>query len=247
MRRAPASRASNLNRMERAVKVSLNCHLIIWHFLQLCDEEVRVLRVLRWNELKWNEIRQDKMRKYEMRWEKMMCEKRRWDKKSRLKVRKYEMSWAKMRKGKRTWEEMRWKMKLILRFPQISTSACWEPATAEEGSAASTPRARSVARERSAVGRATNSLTTTTAKVSWATPSQPPFVQSANIHHGFLKPCDSCGVFTQTSMSARPESITVAKSLRARTPRALSAVSRRSSVAQVLYRMPWEAASVSGC
>lgn len=64
---------------------------------------------------------------------------------------------------------------------------------------------------------------------------------------GFLKLCDSCVVFTQTSMSVRPESITVAQSLRARTPRALSAVSRRSGAAQVLYRMPSETASVSSC
>lgn len=72
---------------------------------------------------------------------------------------------------------------MILHFSQISTSACWEPATAEEGSAASTQRARSVAREKSAVGRAMNSLTTTTAKVSRATPAQPLFVQCAHIDH----------------------------------------------------------------
>lgn len=49
---------------------------------------------------------------------------------------------------------------------QISTSVCWEPATVGEESAASTPRAHFVARERSAVELAMNSLTTTIAKVS---------------------------------------------------------------------------------
>lgn len=158
---------------------------------------------MRWNELKLNELRWDEMRKYEMKWEKMICEKRedeirnvdlkwenmKWAKLRWEKVRENEMrrevqiKWEKSR-----WNEKRWdKMKMILRFSQISTSACWEPATAEEGSAASTQRARSVARERSAVGRATNSLTTTTAKVSWATPTQPLFIQCASIDHGLFK------------------------------------------------------------
>lgn len=52
-----------------------------------------------------------------------------------------------------------------LKHSQTSTSVCWVPATVGEESAASTPRARSAVRERSAVALATNSLTTTTAKV----------------------------------------------------------------------------------
>lgn len=51
-------------------------------------------------------------------------------------------------------------------FSQTSTSAWWEPATVGEESVASTRRARSVAREKSAVEQDMSSLTATTAKVS---------------------------------------------------------------------------------
>lgn len=51
------------------------------------------------------------------------------------------------------------------RVVRISTSVCWEPATVGAESVVSTLRAHSVARERSAVELAMNSLTTTTAKI----------------------------------------------------------------------------------
>lgn len=51
------------------------------------------------------------------------------------------------------------------RAVRISMSVCWEPATAGEESVASTQRAHSVARERSAVEQDMNSLTATTAKI----------------------------------------------------------------------------------
>lgn len=49
-------------------------------------------------------------------------------------------------------------------------SVYWEPATVGEENGASTRRAHFVARERSAVGLAMNSLTTTIAKVSQTLP-----------------------------------------------------------------------------
>lgn len=56
--------------------------------------------------------------------------------------------------------------RISFKHSQISTSVCWEPATVGEESVVSTQRAHSVARERSAVGPAMNSLTPTIAKVS---------------------------------------------------------------------------------
>lgn len=122
-------------------------------------------------------------------------------------------------------------------------SVCWEPATVGEESVASTQRARSVARERSAAGLAMNSLITTTAKVSQPASMLPlPLFVKIGL---FLFKHKSCDFYSQILMSVRLASITVAPSFSAKTPRGRSAVSRRSSAAQALFRMPLGAALVS--
>lgn len=123
-------------------------------------------------------------------------------------------------------------------------SVCWEPATVGGASAVSTLRALSVARERSAVGLAMNSLTTTIAKVSQTVL----FASMTNwlcILAGIISVFNSTFPLFQILMSVRLASITVAQSLSAKTPRGHFVVPLRSSVVAALSKMPSAPASVS--
>lgn len=130
-------------------------------------------------------------------------------------------------------------------FSQTSTSVWWEPATVGEESVASTQRARSVAREKSAVEQDMSSLTATTAKVSAVCRE----TLSCCIFFGcYSQRVDRqffCDVFIQILMSVRPVSITVDRSFNAKTPRGRSVVCPKFSVDLALSRMLLETVLVS--